>query len=64
MLNKKLAVSVKSNVDHLNPGTTFKKNNIDYITTYNENKKLFLDKIMRLGIKLNFDDQKILEING
>ena len=50
VLKKKLAVTPFSRVDHLKPGSTFIKNNVDINDTYIKNKNIFIDKIKKLGL--------------
>ena len=48
--NKNLAVSVKSDVNHLHPSSTFITNKIDIMEYYEKNKKIFIKKLKQLGI--------------
>ncbi len=58
LANKKLAISVKADVLHLQPSATFIKNNVNYQDTYNKNKEIFLRKIQELNINLTEADKK------
>mgnify|MGYP001304098806 CR=1 FL=1 len=60
LAKKKLAISVKSEVYHLHPSATFRKNNINYQKFYDKNKEIFIKKIKELNIDLTETDKNLL----